>query len=71
MRRGMKKPHALKVRLYLDCLIELSKYLHSFPGSALTHKIGMAELSEILLISMPNSWSKQAYVQVFDWRSIT
>ena len=29
-------------------------------------KIGVTELNEILLNSMPNSWYKQAYVQGFD-----
>ena len=55
----------------MACLIELSEYLPSFPGSTPTQKIGMTELNEILLKSMPNSWSKQAYVQVFDWEYIT
>ena len=36
-----------------------------------TQKFGMTELNEILLNSMPNSWSKQAYVQGFDWKYIT
>ena len=71
MYRRMRKPHGLKVRLYMTCLIDLSGYLPSFPGSTPTHKIGMTELNEILLNSMPNSWSKQAYVQGFDWRYIS
>ena len=29
-------------------------------------KIGVTELNEIILNSMPNSWSKQAYIQEFD-----
>ena len=31
----------------------------------------MTELNEILLISIPKSWSKQAYVQVFDFEYTT
>ena len=31
----------------------------------------MTKLNGILLNSMPNSWSKQAYVKGFDWKSIT
>ena len=31
----------------------------------------MTDLNEILLNSMLISWSKQAYVQEFDWKSIT
>ena len=27
----------------------------------------MTELDEILLNSMPNSWTKQAYVRLIDW----
>ena len=66
MRRRMSKPHGLKVGYYVDHLIELNEYLHSFPSSTPTHKIGMTELNMSLLNSMPNSWSKQAYVQGFD-----
>ena len=32
--------------------------------------MGEIELSEMLLNSMPNIWSKQAYVQVFGCKSI-
>ena len=65
MRHGMRKPYVLKLRCYMACLIDLNKYLPSFPGSTPTHKIGMTELNGILLKSMPNSWIKQAYVQGF------
>ena len=34
-------------------------------------KIGVTELNEILLNSMPTSWSKQAYVKGFDFECIT
>ena len=34
-------------------------------------KIGVTELNKILLNSMPNSWSKQAYIQGLDCESIT
>ena len=34
-------------------------------------KIGVTELNEILLNSMPNSWSMQAYAQGFDCDSIS
>ena len=37
----------------------------------MTDKIGVTELNNILLNSMPNSWSKQAYVQDFDCESIS
>ena len=37
----------------------------------MTYKIRITELNEILLNSMPNIWSKHAYVQDFDFDSIT
>ena len=62
----MKKKRSLKIRLYAARLIGLNDYLASFPGATMADKIGMAELNEIILNSMPNSWSKQEYVQGFD-----
>ena len=35
----------------------------------MTDKIGVTELNNILLNSMSNSWSKQAYVQGFDYET--
>ena len=37
----------------------------------MTDNIGVTKLDKILPNSMPDSWSKQAYVQVFDCDSIT
>ena len=71
MRRATRKPHRFKVRYYVTHLIDLNEYLDSFPVAKLTDKIGMTDLNEILLNSMPNSWSKQAYVQIFDCEYIT
>ena len=56
---------------YAACLIDLNEYLASFPGAALTDKVGVTELNSIFLNSMPNSWYKQACVQGFDCESIT
>ena len=71
MRRRVKKPLSLTVRRYAAHLIDLKEYLASFWGATLTDNIGVTELNEILLNSMPNSWSIQAYVQVFDCEYIT
>ena len=65
MRRCMKNPLSLKVRHYSTCLIDLNEYLASFPGATMADKMGVTELNEILLNIMPNSCSKQAYVQGF------
>ena len=59
-----------KVRHCAVRLINLNEYLASSPGKNLDDKIDLTELNEILLNSMPNIWSKQAYVQGFYFRSI-
>ena len=71
MRLGMKKPRSLTVRHYAARLIYLNEYLESFSGATLTDKIGVTEQDEILLNSMPNSCSRQAYVKGFDCENIS
>ena len=66
----MKKTCSLKFRRYEARLIDMNKYLASFPGANLDDKIGVTELNKILLNSMPTSWSKRAYTQGFDCESI-
>ena len=66
-----KKPRSLKVRHYAAPLIDLHEYLTSFPGATMADKIGVTEINEIPLKSMPNRWSKQAYVQGFYSKSIS
>ena len=58
MLQCMKNPRSLKVRRYGACLIDLNEYLVFFPGATMADKIGVTGLNEILLNSMPNSWSK-------------
>ena len=71
MRHGMSKPRGLKVRGCADSLINLNKYLYVLPGENISEKLCVIEIHGILLNSMPNIWSKQAYVQGFDSESIT
>ena len=58
MRLGTRKPCGFKVRCYATILIDLNDYLDYLSGDKLSGKIGVTELNEILLNSMPNSWSK-------------
>ena len=67
---GTRKPCSLKVRCYLEHLIDLNKYLDLFPGATLSGKICVTELDKFLLKSMPNSWYSQAYGQGFNCESI-
>ena len=67
----MKKMHSLKVMRYAARLIDLNEYSDSFPQATIADKIGVTELNEIIWNSMPNSWSKQAYVQGFGCKFIS
>ena len=66
-----EKLHSLTIRHYAARFIYLNEYLDSFLGATLADKIDVTELNEIILNIMPNSWSKQAYVQGFDCESIS
>ena len=61
------KTRDLTVRRYLARLIDINEYLTSFMGDTLTDKIGVTEVNEILLNSMPSICSRQAYIQGFDF----
>ena len=63
MRCRMKKTCSLKVRPYAAHLSDLNEYLASFLGTTLADKMDVTELNEVFFNSMPNSWSKQVYVQ--------
>ena len=52
---GTKKLHAIRVRRYASRLIDMNEYLASFMGDTMADKIGVTELSDILLNDMPNS----------------
>ena len=52
-------------------LINLNEHLNFLPGDILSDRIGVKKSNKILLNSMPNSWSKQAYVQGIDFESIS
>ena len=71
MRHGTKNPRGLAVRHYAARLIDLNEHLASFLGAIFSGKIGITELNDILLNSMHNSWSKQAYVQGFECEYIS
>ena len=66
MIRGMRNLHGLKVRLYDDHMIDIDKYLDVLTWTKESNKICVTKLYKSLLNRMPNSCSKQAYMQVFD-----
>ena len=46
MRRGTRNPHGLKVRHYMDNLIDLNEYLDLLTGANITDKMVMTELND-------------------------
>ena len=56
---GINKPYFFKVRLYTYPMIDPNDYLSVFLGDNFFEM----ELNEIFLNRVPNSWSRQAYVQ--------
>ena len=71
MRHGMKKTGNLTVRGYVAHLIDLNEYFAALLWANLIDKIGVIELNEILLNSMPKSWHNQAYVKGYICEYIT
>ena len=71
MRHGMMNPRGLKVRRYTFHVVGLKGCLTLFPGLKLSYNIYVKEMNKTLFNIMPNSWSKQAYLQVFYCESIT
>ena len=67
----MKKPSYLKFRRSAARMNNLNEYLSILPRAKTSDKICDTELNELLLNSMTNSWSRQAYVQGFDCETIT
>ena len=53
LRRGIRKPHKLKVSFYEVHMTELEKYLAIFPSSKAS-KIGEIYLNKIILYSILN-----------------
>ena len=56
---------------YAARLIHLNEYLAFFPGAKSSENICETELNEILLNSMPNSLTRQAYMQGFYYEANT
>ena len=71
MRHVKGKPYSLKVRRCAACLIAINEYLSVFTGAKASYNTCLTELNGVLLNSMTNLCSNQAYVQGFDCKSIT
>ena len=67
MRHAMRKPLKILFKHFCARHKELNNYLPLFPGSSASKKMPPEELNEILLHAVPNSWAKQASLQVWDF----
>lgn len=69
MRRFMRKPKDMKIRDYVDRLLEINNYLEHFPvkeGEAAATSLPNEEMMDILLFGIPNSWQKKIVELGFD-----
>ena len=71
MRRFMRKPQNMKIRLFIARVKELNEYLKLFPPFADSQAIEEDELKDIFKFTIPNKWRNQATVQGFDILSHT
>ena len=71
MRREMCKPHDMIFKSFTAELKEIINFLPLFHGSYATNNIPPEEINEILLHAVPNGWSKQDYLQGWDFEMKT
>jgi hypothetical protein len=67
MRRHMRKPYDMPMRIYRNRVVELNNYLASFPGSFnAEQKLEEEEIIDILEFGIPKTWQDQMVLQGFD-----
>lgn len=74
MRRFMRKPRDMKIRDYVDRLLEINGYLKYFPtkaGEPAATVLPEDEIMDILTYAIPNSWYKKIVELNFDTSAST
>jgi hypothetical protein len=69
MRRYMRKPKDMKIRDYVDRLLEINSYLVHFPvkdDETAAASLPKEEMMDILLFGIPNNWQKKIVELGFD-----
>jgi hypothetical protein len=69
MRRYMRKPQSMKIRNYVDRILEINNYLKYFPtktGETAATILPDDEIMDILTYGIPNSWQKKIVELNFD-----
>ena len=67
MGRVIRKPQYLPFKIFVARLTKINNYLPLFSGSSAAKKIPPKELNNIILHAVPNSWTKKAYLQGWDF----
>ena len=67
MPRAMRKPRGLPFKRFAARLADLNNYLLLFPVYSADKKMPPEYLNDILLHTVPGVWSKQAYLQGWDF----
>ena len=66
MRRILRKPKTMTIRMYCARFAELNKYLESFPPYNENQNLPDDEVLEHFEFAIPNSWQKQMVLQGFN-----
>ena len=62
MQYTMRKPRDLSFKIFTAQLKELNNYLPLLPGLIYSNKMYPKELNVIIFYTVPNGWTKQAFV---------
>ena len=68
MRCAMRKPQDIQFKIFVAQLTQLNNYLPLFPVLGAVKRMDPEELNDILLLAVPNPWSRQAYIQGWDFK---
>lgn len=74
MRRFMRKPKDMKIRFYVERMLELNKYLVYFPvkvGEAAATPMPDDDIMDILKFGIPNTWQHRMIELGFDAQAST
>jgi hypothetical protein len=66
MRRYMRKPRDMRMRVFRSRVVELNNYLDRFPAGFEDQKLDDEEVLDILEFATPNGWQREMVRQGFD-----
>ena len=66
MRHFLRKPNDMTTREFISHMVEINKYLKSFPDFQAKQELHNNKIMDIAEFGMPNSWQKQMVLQGFN-----